>query len=252
MDDFTLLIADNSDEFRQALGDALSDTYKIIQCSNGKQALEAALEVRPEVVVLDLMLTELDGLSLLCSMRKAGIRPVVLAVTCFFNDYIQEIAQELGICYVVRKPCDPVAVAERVRDLTTRMNPRLTRPIDPRTYIAEQTRALMFSPRHQGSKFLQEAVLIALDEPDISLTKDLYPRLGHRFGGTSLQVEHCLRTAISAACKKSNGQLWDKLFPVDPDTGVRQITNGTVIYKLADELRAKMESERMLNSSNEG
>lgn len=252
LDALTLIIADGSSEFRQALDDALSDTYRIVQCSNGKQALAAALEFKPELIVLDLMLTELDGLSLLYSIREAGLRPIALAVTCFFNSYIQDNAQSAGIYYIIRKPCDPIAVASRVRDLATRMDPRMTRPIDPRTYIAELTKDLMFSPRHQGSKFLQEAVLIALNEPDISLTKDLYPRLGRRFGGTALQVEHCLRTAITAACKKSNGQLWDRFFPVDPSTGVRQTTNGTVIYKLADELRAKLEADRRLNSSDEG
>lgn len=239
-----MMIVDNSDEFRQALEDALSDSYKIVQCSNGKQALETAVEVRPEIVVMDLMLTELDGISLLHDIRKAGIRPVVLAVTCFFNDYVQEAAQSLGICYIVRKPCDPSAVAERVRDLTNWMTPHPTRPIDPKAYVAEQIRTLMFSPRHQGTKFLQEAVLIALDEPEISLTKDLYPRLGHRFGGTPLQVEHSLRTAIVSACKKSNGQRWDALFPVDPVNGTRQISNGVVISRLAEELRRKLEEER--------
>lgn len=246
-----MMIADNSDDFREALDNALSDTYKIVQCSNGKQALAVALEVKPEIVVLDLMLTELDGISLLHGIRRAGIRPVVLAVTRFFNDYVQEAAQTLGICYIVRKPCDPSAVAERVRDLTNWMNPRSTRPLDPKTYIAEQTRALMFSPRHQGTKFLQEAVLIALDEPEISLTKDLYPRLGHRFGGTPLQVEHSLRTAIVAACKKSHGQLWDDLFPVDPVNGTRQISNGVVISRLAEDLRLKIEVERQLTVSDE-
>lgn len=247
----TLMIADNSDEFRQALDEALSDAYNIVQCCSGKQALEVAVEVKPEIVVLDLMLTELDGITLLHGIRDAGLRPMVVAVIRFFNDYVQETAQELGIGYVMRKPCDPSAVSQRVRDLTKRLNPRPARPIDPKTYIAEQTRALMFSPRHQGSKFLQEAVLIALDEPEISLTKDLYPRLGRRFGGTSLQVEHCLRTAIAAACKKSNGQLWDKLFPVDPNSGTRQISNGIVISTLAEDLRLKMEAERQFHNTTE-
>ncbi len=243
MDGLTLMIVDNSYEFRQALDKALSDAYKIVQCSDGKEALKVALEVKPEIIVLDLMLTELDGISLLHEIRKAGIRPMVLAVTRFFNDYVQECAQDLGIGYIIRKPCDPAAVSGRVRDLTKRLNPRPAKPIDPQAYMVELTRALMFSPRHQGCKFLQEAVLIALNEPGISLTKDLYPRLGRRFGGTPLQVEHSLRTAIIAACKKSNGHLWDDLFPPDPVTGNRQISNGVVIARLAEDLRLKLIAE---------
>lgn len=159
-----------------------------------------------KIIILDLMLTELDGVSLLHEIRDAGIYPMVLAVTRFYNDYIQETAQDLGIGYIIRKPCDPAAVAGRLRDLTNRIKPKAVRPVDPRNYVMEQTRMLMFSPRHQGTKFIQEAILIVLEEPGISLTKELYPRLGHRFGGTALQVEHSLRTAIVAACKKSTAR----------------------------------------------
>ena len=73
------MIVDNSYEFRQALDEVLSDAYKIVQCCNGRDALKVALEEKPEIIVLDLMLTELDGISLLQEIRKAGIRPMVLA-----------------------------------------------------------------------------------------------------------------------------------------------------------------------------
>lgn len=238
------MIADNSDEFRQALDTILSDAYKIVQCGNGKQALEMALEIKPELIILDLMLTELDGISLLYEIRNAGLQPMVLAVTRFFNDYVQEIAQELGIGYIIRKPCDTKAVCQRVRDLVKRLNPVPAKSIDPRNYIAEKVHTLMFSPKHQGTKYLQEAVLIAMTEPDISLTKDLYPRLGRRFGGTGLQVEHSIRTAISAAYRQSSGLIWDDLFPPNPINGTRQLSNGVVIARLAEELRLKVNVER--------
>lgn len=233
------MIADNSDEFRQTLETALSNAFNIVQCSNGKQALEMALETKPEIIILDLMLTELDGISLLYEIRNAGLESMVLAVTRFFNDYVQEIAQELGISYIIRKPCDPNAVCQRVKDLVKRQNPAPAKSIDPRNYIIEKLRELMFSPKHQGTKYLQEAVLIAMGEPDISLTKDLYPRLGRHFSGTGLQVEHAIRTAISAAYRQSCGQIWDDLFPSHPINGTRQLSNGVVIARLAEELRMK-------------
>ena len=243
MEGLTLMIVDSSSEFRQALEQVLCDAYKIVQCSDGKQALQTAVAVRPDIIVLDLMLTELDGITLLQEIRAAGLSPMVLAVTRFYTDYVQECAQELGIGYIIRKPCDLSAVSRRVRDLTKRLNPAPVRHMDPRVYVIERTRALMFSPRHQGTKFLQEAVLIVLEEPEISLTKDLYPRLGRRFSSTPLQVEHSLRTAITSACKRSGGKLWDQLFPLDKTRGVRQISNGVVIARLAEDLRLKMESE---------
>lgn len=241
LDGLTLLIADNSDAFRDALAQALCDTFKIVPCCNGKEALEAALAEKPELIVLDLMLTELDGISLLHEIRDAGIHPAVLAMTRFFNDYVQESAQELGVEYIIRKPCNPQAVASRVRDLSRRWEPSQKRCLfDREAYVVQMTQALMFSPRHQGTKFLQRAVLIFSEEPEISLTKELYPRLGRYFGGTALQVEHSLRTAIAAACKKGGSPLWDELFPVDSATNARCVSNGVVISRLAEDLRMKI------------
>ena len=91
------MIVDNSEEFRQALDQVLCDTYEVHHCSNGRQALETAPQINPDVIILDLMLTELDGVTLLHEIRRAGLRPMVLAVNRFFNDYVLESAQELGI-----------------------------------------------------------------------------------------------------------------------------------------------------------
>ena len=56
-----LLIADSGDEFRQALAGVLGDEYQIRTCRSGIQALELLRAFRPDILVTDLMLTELDG-----------------------------------------------------------------------------------------------------------------------------------------------------------------------------------------------
>lgn len=241
MDRLTLMIVDNSDDFRLALEQALSDHYVIYHCSNGKQALEAAPQIKPDVMVLDLMLTELDGVTLLHEIRSAGLRPMVLAVTRFFNDYVQETAQELGIGYIIRKPCAPSAVSERVRDLSKRLNPKPVKPINPTLYVSEQLKNLMFSPRHKGFSYLREAVTMMWRQPDISITKELYPSVGSQFGSTSLQVERSIRSAINAAWSRKNAQGWEQFFPPEADGSIPRPSNGTFISRLADDLRQKMD-----------
>ena len=238
----TLMIVDTSEDFRLALERILSDTYEICHCSNGRQALESALEIKPDVMILDLMLTELDGVTLLHEIRSAGLRPMVLAVTRFFNDYVLESAQELGIGYIIRKPCSPAAVSQRVRDLSKRLN-RPISPIDPAAYVAERLRKLMFSPRHKGFEYLKEAVLLMCKQPDISLTKVLYPAVGSSFNSSSIQVERAIRGAINSAWNQNHTQSWTDLFPPGPDGTIPRPSNGTVISRLADELRKMLAEE---------
>lgn len=234
------MIVDSSEEFRLALDQVLCDAYKVHHCCNGRQALETAPQINPDVIILDLMLTELDGVTLLHEIRRAGLCPMVLAVTRFFNEYVLESAQELGIGYIIRKPCSPAAVSQRVRDLTKRLNDKIVKPINPRSYVAEQLELLKFSPRHNGSEYLREAVLMMCQHPDISITKELYPSVGDMFGSTSLQVEHSIRTAINAAWSQPNTQSWAALFPANPDGTVPRPSNGTLIARLSADLRKKL------------
>lgn len=239
----TLLIADTSEEFRLALQSVLSDAYEITLCSDGSQALEAARELRPDVIVLDLMLTEMDGLTLLHKIRSLGQRPMVLAVTCFLNDYILQAAQELGIGYIIRKPCSCAAVSQRVRDLTKRMNP-LPPPLNPEAYTTEQLKKLLFSSRHKGFELLINAVQLMCRQPDISITKELYPKLGLPSGSSSMQVERAIRSAINAAWNQKHTALWHDLFPPGPDGIIPRPSNGAFISRLADELREKLAAEQ--------
>ena len=236
----TLMIVDDSEDFRLALEHVLSDAYHIVQCCNGAQALEVAIQVKPEVMVLDLMLTEMDGVTLLHEIHKSGLRPMVLAVTRFFNDYVLESAQELGIGYIIRKPCNPNAVALRVRDLSKRLNPSPVKPFSPPDYVNARLRELMFSPRHKGFEHLKEAVLLMCAQPDISITKELYPRVGASSGSSAIQVERAIRSAINAAWSQAGEKNWKQLFRPGPDGTISRPSNGQLIARLAEDLQEKL------------
>ncbi len=239
MASISLMIVDHDADFRQELEKELCDSYTVYHASNGRQARLAVEEINPDVIVLDLMLTELDGVSLLHEIRNAGLRPMVLAVTRFYNDYVLETAQELGIGYIIRKPCDPLAVCQRVRDLSRRMNPKRHRPVDAYTYVTEQLNRLSFSIRHKGYDYLRQAVLMMCQTPDISITKELYPNVGATHGSNAMQVERSIRSAINAAWEQG-ADGWKELFGTGPDGKANRPSNGAFIARLADDLRFEL------------
>lgn len=239
----TLMIVDDSEDFRLALEAALSDAFRIVQCCNGRQALDTAPQVRPDVMILDLMLTEVDGVTLLHEIRRAGLHPIVLAVTRFFNGYIMESAQELGIGYLIRKPCSPAAVSQRVRDLCRRLNSGPVVPINPADYVTEQLKSLMFVPKHKGFEYLKEAVLLMCRQPDISITKELYPKVGAPSGSSPSQVERSIRSAIGVAWSQGGAPAWERFFPPEADGTSSKPSNGHVIARLAKDLQEKLAGE---------
>lgn len=231
-----LLIADGTEEFRLALAEQLAGSFVIRCCHQGKQALEMINSFRPDVLVLDLMLPELDGISLLQQLAERNAMPVVLATSRFTNDYVLEAATRYGVAYLMSKPCDIRATAARVRDLSTRMKPApLARP-DTRTIVRNVLLSLSVPPKLRGYAYLLEAIVELMENPGQMVTKELYPTVGKRCYASKEQVERSIRSAIAAAYKIRNEQVWRQYFDPNGEAELSRPTNGAFVTTLATRL----------------
>lgn len=61
---YRILIVEDEDEIRQYMRDELSSEYRIKECPNGKEALEYILKEKPDLVISDVMMPEMDGITL--------------------------------------------------------------------------------------------------------------------------------------------------------------------------------------------
>lgn len=226
-----LLIADCNEDYRTALANVLSDQYHVLCCRTGTEALELLRRENPDVCILDLMLPELDGLTLLERAIAAGIRPMVLAMTPILSGYVISCSQRLGIEYLVRKPCDLQAIASRVRDLSQRLTGPEPKP-DPVTHITELLLSLGFSTKHNGFGYLRESILLISDDPSQSVTKVLYPAVAHTFNCQQGNVERSIRTAMDSAWERGDHQLWNHYFP----NALQRPSNAVFISRIAEAL----------------
>lgn len=226
-----VLIADCSEEYRTALTAALQGSYQVTCCRTGTEAWDLLRRERPDILILDLMLPELDGLTLLERVCDAGLHPMVMAVTPLLSAYVFQCAQRLGIEYLVRKPCDIDAIASRVKDLSPRIQPSAA-PIDPVSYVTELLLSLNFSTKHNGFFYLREGILLMSKDPAQSVTKILYPTVAHTFACQKENVERSIRTAMEYAWDKGDPALWQKYFP---DAQLRP-TNAVFISRITEAL----------------
>jgi two-component system response regulator (stage 0 sporulation protein A) len=116
----TVFIADNSEEFCNQLTAALHKTqgFQVVGTANdGEQTLRALNERRPDVLVLDMMLPKRDGISILKAMAAMERKPAVLATSGFITEFVASTAANLGVRYLMLKPCDVSALVERLEEL---------------------------------------------------------------------------------------------------------------------------------------
>ena len=236
MDRLRILIADSDTDFQNALSQLLQSSYLTRTADDGIQALQLLHSFLPDIFVLDLMLPGLDGITLLQKAAESGICPKVLATTRYISDYILDAVQQLGVGYVIVKPCDVNATALRIADLSQRIQPPIFSQPDTKTLISNTLLRLGISTKLRGYGYLREAVLLMAYKPDQSITKELYPAVASRFNASAIQIERSIRSAIAAAWAHMDHSLWQNYFPPDNTGCISRPTNAAFISRLADRL----------------
>lgn len=239
MDARRILIADGTEDFRLALTEALQGTYCVRSCKDGQKALSLLKSYKPDILVLDLFLPGIDGISLLHAATESGIRPLVLATGKFFSDYMMDSLVQFGVEYVLTKPCDLRCTIARIHDLTQRIHqPVITQP-DPLNHISTLLVTLGVPVNYHGYNYLREAILRVAQKPDQAITKELYPDIAKMFGNglSHKSVEHSIRNAIERAWLMRDDNIWQQYFPAANYGKTKRPTNGQFIHALADKLQ---------------
>jgi len=93
----------------------LPDFAIVGEARNGKEAVEKAAEIRPDVVLMDLMMTEMNGIEATAYLREHFPEIKVLVLTSFADrDYVLPALQAGAVGYLL-KEMDPLQIAEAIR-----------------------------------------------------------------------------------------------------------------------------------------
>jgi len=118
----TVLVVDDEPMVREVVARYLElDGLRVEQAADGTAAAEWLADHRPDLVVLDIMLPGVDGLSLLRQLRAAGDVPVIL-LTARADEIDRVLGLELGADDYVVKPFSPRELAARVRTVLRRVS----------------------------------------------------------------------------------------------------------------------------------
>jgi CheY-like chemotaxis protein len=114
-----ILIVEDEDDIRTIIRLSLERLggMAVIEAGGGRAALELALSERPDAILLDVMMPELDGAATLQALRRdeATARIPVIFLTAKALPGEVERLRRLGAVAVLTKPFDPAALAGQVR-----------------------------------------------------------------------------------------------------------------------------------------
>ncbi|MBQ3378260.1 MAG: sporulation transcription factor Spo0A [Clostridia bacterium] len=256
MQKIKVFVADDSPDFISALKENLSkEKVEIIgTASNGVEVIDAVEKLSPHVVLMDIVLSGLDGLQILKNAEILTKRPVFIVITAIRSDRVMEEAIELGADYYMRKPLDFGALEDRIVSFgtkgTKRRDAMLIFSDEGELSLEAQITKIMHElgvPAHiKGYQYMREAIMMAVEDMEVinSITKLLYPSVAKRFQTTPSRVERAIRHAIEVAWDRGDIDALDSIFGYTIQNEKGKPTNSEFIAMIADKLRLKIKMDR--------
>lgn len=253
MESIRVLIAEDNALQRGLLTDAL-DGHNGIQvvgeASNGVDALELIQQLRPQVVLLDMVLPRLDGYGLLEKLQQlpAAEQPAVIATTSLGRDDFITRAMELSVAYYMVKPLDLPFLIRQILSCVHRAAPAASahapppeEPEDVERLITAMLMQIGVPPHLSGYKFIRSALMMVIDRPELfsSLTRVLYPEIAREFGTTASCVERAIRHAISLTWDRGGGENYRRLLGRQASTIGDKPTNSEFLAQVGEGIRLR-------------
>ena len=263
MDDkISILIADDNIEYGNLLIEDFSRFEDITVkgfAKDGFETVEMILKLEPDIVILDIIMPNLDGIGVLenTSIMQMKSKPSFIVLSGIGQDIFIYKAIALGAEYYVVKPFDTEVLVERIKQVYKGKNtarvlnirdtfknvPEITDKSNSANEIEIEVTNLIHNagipPHICGYQYLREAILMSVDASSVfnSVTKIIYPNIAFKYNTTPRKVERSIRCAIEYAWNKGRISYNDVRSEILINFGRKKPTNSQFISTMADKAR---------------
>lgn len=224
-----VLIVDDNELSRDMLMESLQNEADIDIAATASDGMDAALRIeklRPDIVLVDLVMPRLDGIGLVKKIKDEmeNEAPSFIMISGVSDEIAIKRAFSNGISYYIIKPYNTEELVALIRELGNSVNQENDSIIintDNKTNnkktklkkIWGLLNAYGISGRLKGYDYIVKAVEIALEEENISnaMTKQLYYTLSKEFDTSYGSIERNIRYAIQKGFDKASSNLPEEL-----------------------------------------
>lgn len=259
MNKWSVAIADDNERMVEILQGIVhqDEEFQIVGIArNGEEACQVIRDKEPDIVLLDIIMPKLDGLTVMERIggdAKLQKKSEFIVISAIGQEKITEDAFLLGASYYIMKPFDHEVLLGRIQSLKT---DRQKRRSEVRKVAAYETKMAYIErnletdvtnmiheigvPAHiKGYQYLRDAIMMAVEDMNMlnSITKILYPTIAKNHQTTPSRVERAIRHAIEVAWSRGKMDTIDELFGYTVSVGKGKPTNSEFIALIADKIR---------------
>lgn len=250
----SVLIADDNKRYADEMAEYLKTMPDMTVAGvsyDGNEALSMIKETNPDVVILDIIMPERDGLGVLKLLSATkGKKPICIVLSVTGSAQIMETAMKFGADYYLLKPQSMPAIVDTIRSFSDRNNSVLpaveitggapmSQPVDLESIVTEFIHELGVPAHIKGYQYIRSAIMMVIEDMELLnyITKQLYPTIAKKYKTTSSRVERAIRHSIEVAWNRGKPETMDEIFGYTVDTGKGKPTNSEFIAMVADRIR---------------
>ncbi len=214
----------------------------VLTAVNGKEGLDLIVNQKDkyDLILMDLIMPEIDGIALLEKMKEKNIQKHVIILTSYKKEYTVKAVSEYNIDYYMLKPFNLESLEKRILEIMNVKERKVSdKEMDLRIKISDMLHTLGVPSHIRGYQYIRDGIVMMYEEPDMlkGITKEIYPELALKYNTTTSRVERAIRHAIEVSWSRGDYQLMDKYFGNSIDYDKSKPTNAEFIITLTDRLR---------------
>ena len=267
MENVNVVIVDDNPMILNTLDEVISSEAGLSvigRADNGKDAIDMIKDTQPDVVLLDLVMPQMDGITVVENIKKKTSmlkNPAFIILSAVGGEQMTEEAFQAGANYFLMKPFDKDILVNKIR----RIGKRPVRPVPGKvleaplkaatpeeaamnreeymkehleTDITKMLHELGIPAHIKGYQYLRDAISMGVRDREMmeAVTKILYPEIAKKNYTSSSRVERAIRHAIEVAWGRGSLEVIDELFGYTISTGKGKPTNSEFIALIADKI----------------
>lgn len=267
MENVNVVIVDDNPMILNTLDEVISSEAGVSvigRADNGKDAIDMIKDTQPDVVLLDLVMPQMDGITVVENIKKKTSmlkNPAFIILSAVGGEQMTEEAFQAGANYFLMKPFDKDILVNKIR----RIGKRPVRPVPGKvleaplkaatpeeaamnreeymkehleTDITKMLHELGIPAHIKGYQYLRDAISMVVRDREMmeAVTKILYPEIAKKNYTSSSRVERAIRHAIEVAWGRGSLEVIDELFGYTISTGKGKPTNSEFIALIADKI----------------
>ncbi len=255
-----VIVADNSTEFGQVLGNAFGDYGMDVKLceKDGLKLLDNIKRESPDVVLADVFMPNLDILGVLSTLKNENKEnmPMVMAMSGFDNSRLEKETLNAGASFYFLKPFDIDTLAKRIIQLSDWkaekepivLKNNIITDSDLEIMVTEIIHQIGVPAHIKGYTYLREAIILSVKDSEMinAVTKLLYPTVAKHNATTSSRVERAIRHAIEVAWDRGDIDTLNTYFGFTIQNDRGKPTNSEFIAMIADKIRLKISRAKQL------